>query len=84
MSRRPPRHQHTVNGYTGPDRREYLTVKQVAEKFSLSDDAVYAAIRKGSLIAYRYGGSIRVRVTDALAWGVPVCPPSSEDAPRAR
>lgn len=58
--------------YLGPDRRRFWTVKEVADYYAVSEDAVYAAIRKGSLCAYRVGGSLRVREADAVAFGKPV------------
>lgn len=66
--------------YAGPERREYLTVREVAEFWSISDDAVYSAIRKGSLAAYRVGGSIRVRLRDALSFGRPIYASSEPSA----
>lgn len=61
------------------DRRDYLTAMQVAEMWHVSDDKVYAAIRKGALQAYSVSGSIRIRRRDAEAWGRPVNEVSSTE-----
>jgi excisionase family DNA binding protein len=61
-----------VSDYSGVDRRKHLTVRQVAELWGVSDDAIYAALKKGSLPGYRVGGCIRIRLLDALQFGVPM------------
>jgi excisionase family DNA binding protein len=62
------------------DRRDYLTVSQVAERYGVSDDYVRAQIRKGALPAYMVGEMIRIRRLDAEAWVQPVTEPSSTAA----
>jgi excisionase family DNA binding protein len=69
-----------VTDYPGTDRRQYLTVLDVAEMWGVSDDKVRADIRKGALDAYTVGGCIRIRVKDALAWGRPLRSSSTADA----
>jgi len=59
------------------DRRAFLTVTQTAALWAISDDVVYAAIKKGSLLAYRVGGSLRIRVRDAEQWGQPTSDPAT-------
>ncbi len=54
------------------DRRQWLTVAQVAEMWAVSTDKVYADIRKKALEAYTVRGCIRVRLLDAKAYGQPV------------
>ena len=54
------------------DRRQFLTVGEVAEMWHVSDDKVRADIKKGALPAYSVSGSIRVRYLDALAYGRPL------------
>lgn len=65
------------------DRRDYLTVGQVAEMWAVSDDKVYAAIRKGALEAYSVDGCIRIRRAQAEAWGRPVSDSSTTEPNRS-
>lgn len=61
-----------MTDYQGTDRRKYLTVLDVAEMWGVSDDKVRADIRKGALPAYTVGGCVRVRMSDAHAYGQPI------------
>lgn len=59
----------------------YLTVSQVADMWCVSEDVIYAAIKKGSLRAYRVGAScLRVLMRDAVSFGVPVSAPAMPPA----
>lgn len=58
-----------MSEFQGQDRRNYLTVLQVADMWGVSTDKVYADIRKGALAAYEVGGCIRIRLNDARAYG---------------
>lgn len=65
------------------DRRQYLTVQEVAELCSLSRQKVYDDIRKGALVAYTFNGSIRIRRADFLAYAQPVSDLSGLSKPSA-
>jgi excisionase family DNA binding protein len=71
-----------MTDYTGPDRRRYLAVREVAQMWGVSDDKVRADIRKGALEAYTVGGCIRIRVSDAEAYGRRTDLPSSTTSTR--
>ena len=66
------------------DRRHYLTVSEVAEMWHVSDDKVYADIRKGALPAYTVHGSIRVRYLDAVSYGRPLDDAATSSDTRCR
>lgn len=51
------------------DRRQFLTVAQVAEHWSVSTDKVYADIRAGKLRAFDVGKLKRIRREDAMEYG---------------
>ena len=69
-----------MTDYTGPDRRKFLSVLDVAEMWGVSDDKVRADIKRGRLAAYTVEGCIRIRLTDALAYGRRREPPTSTSA----
>lgn len=69
-----------MTDYPGQDRRRWVSVLDVAQMWGVSDDKVRADIKKGALEAYTVGGCIRVRYTDALAYGRKKPPTSSTAA----
>jgi excisionase family DNA binding protein len=63
-----------MTNWSTEDRRAFLTVTEVAERWHVSTDKVRADIRKGALQAYTVAGCIRVRVADAETYGQPISP----------
>jgi excisionase family DNA binding protein len=45
-----------------------LTVQEAAERVRLTQWAIYRAIRRGDLAAYKPGGRLRIREADLEAW----------------
>jgi excisionase family DNA binding protein len=45
-----------------------MLVSEVASFFEVSEQAVYAAIRRGRLPAHKVGGTFKVRRSDATLW----------------
>lgn len=60
-----------ISDSTDDRRRRFLSVRQVAEFWGVSDDKVRADIRRGVLEAYTINGCIRVHYSDVLAYGKP-------------
>ena len=48
--------------------RKYLTVAEVGERFGVSTDFVYGAIRDGQLRAVRLGRLVRIPIEAVDAW----------------
>lgn len=46
----------------------FLTVKQVAERLSVSEKHIRRAIASGALTAHRYGRAIRISNDDLMAF----------------
>jgi excisionase family DNA binding protein len=45
-----------------------LTVKEAAEQVRLTQWAIYRAIQRGELTAYKPGGRLRIRAADLEEW----------------
>jgi excisionase family DNA binding protein len=50
---------------------ELLTVREAAERFSVSEPTVWRYVRSGKLPAFRVGGTVRIRSADADRFEVP-------------
>lgn len=61
-----------MTDWSTQDRRQFLTVAQVAEMWAVSTDKIYNDLKKGALAYYDVKGAIRIRLADALAYGQPV------------
>lgn len=61
-----------MTDWSTQDRRNFLTVTEVAQMWHVSTDKVRADIRKGALQAYSIHGAIRIRVLDAAGYGRPL------------
>ncbi len=82
----------TIKGLTG-DPDAIWGVGKVATLFQVSAAAIYAAVEKGHLKAYRLGpkGQIRIREADLVDWIKPYVPTSgrmparttTDDAPQS-
>jgi excisionase family DNA binding protein len=44
--------------------KDFLSVEEVARRLSLKEETIRTYIRDGSLIAYRFGKVLRIRVDD--------------------
>ncbi len=44
--------------------KEFVSVKEIAERLRISNMLIHRAIKKGELKAYRFGNKFRVRVED--------------------
>ena len=47
---------------------KYLTVEEVAKELRVSRDAIWRLIRQKKLIAYRIGGTLRIKSDDLQAY----------------
>jgi excisionase family DNA binding protein len=56
------------NHQNDQDTREFWTVKQVAERHLTSEKKVRREIDSGHLVAHRFGGQIRIRTADLVAY----------------
>ena len=45
-----------------------LVTSQVARRLNVSDGHVRKLVRRGELVGYRYGGTLRFRESDVMAW----------------
>ena len=45
-----------------------LTIQEAAERVRLTQWAIYRAIQRGELIAYKPGGRLRIREADLESW----------------
>lgn len=56
-----------IQGIQGEDTR-FLTVKETAAHLSLCEKQIRRLIKKGDLVAYRFGGAIRISKKDIEAY----------------
>jgi excisionase family DNA binding protein len=50
---------------------EWITVEEAARRLSMSADAVYQAIHRGTFPAFKFGRRLRIRASDIAAVMVP-------------
>ena len=49
-------------------RQEMVTVAHIAERWAISKRSVYMMIETGKLTAFQFGGSLRVHISEMLAF----------------
>src|SRR4051794_38830803 len=63
-----PRTRTRCLGRSAGGGRPVLTVKEVAQRVGLTQCAIYRAIQRGELPAYKPGGRLRIREADFEHW----------------